>query len=78
MKTILALLILIVMSPAGQNAFGQIVGAQITSGIYDIQENGQAIIEAVGHQRGVLTKFRCLWVGGRPVWITKWVIQGET
>ena len=71
-------LLVFAMTPLGREGFGEIVKAEIMSGTYDMQEDGRTWIEAMGRQNGVLVRFNCLWVGGRPVVITKWAVQGVT
>lgn len=68
---------MIAMSPQALEAFGQITGAEIVSGTMDLQEGGRAVIDAIGRQNGAVMRFQCLWLGGRPVVITKVALRGE-
>ena len=77
-RLIFLCLFIVAMSPLGREGFGEIVKAEIISGVYDLQDNGRVLIEATGRQNGMLVRFNCLWVGGRPVVITKWAVQGVT
>ena len=65
---IAACLILIAMSPAAMEAFGQITGAVILSGTMDLGEH-EVIIHAVGIKDGLSWEISCRWIGGRPQWL---------
>jgi hypothetical protein len=58
-------LVLITMSPAAMEAFGQITGAVILSGTWDLGE-GEASIAAVGVLHGLVWDIECDWIAGRP------------
>lgn len=61
----LALLIIVSMGASGREAFSRLSGLQITSGSYDLQEEG-AIIRAQGRKNGVVWEVLCLWQHGFP------------
>ena len=73
----LILIAVMAMTPGMREAFGEIVKAQIESGIVDFRDDGRARIEAIGVQHGVTLRFNCYWLGGRPVIITKWALKGK-
>jgi len=62
------LVLIIAMTPAAREAFTQITGAWIVSGIIDLQETEQ-FIKALGIKDGLLCEITSRWVGGRPAWI---------
>lgn len=61
-------LVVVGMSPAAMEAFGQISGAVILAGVMDLQPD-QVMIYAVGRQGGQVWEITCRWVHGRPAWI---------
>ena len=62
---IVACLILVAMSPAAMEAFGQIAGAVILSGTMDLLES-EAWIFASGIKDGQVWNIWCKWAGGYP------------
>ena len=68
MKTlapVLACLILVAMSPAAMDAFGQIAGAVIVGGVMDLGES-ESWIFAIGIKDGQSWEIYCRWAGGLP------------
>jgi hypothetical protein len=61
-------LVLITMSPAAMEAFGQITGATILSGTMDLGE-GEVSISAVGVKDGLVWDIKSEWKNGYPQWI---------
>ncbi len=61
-------LIWVAMSPQAMDAFGQICGAEIISGVMDLQDE-QVYIYATGSRDGQSWGITCRWKNGRPVWI---------
>jgi len=57
--------VIIAMSPAMMDAFGQIAQLEIISGIVDLQENEQ-IIKCTGRKNGGLYEVACRWANGFP------------
>ncbi len=61
----LLLLFLVAMGPDGREALSQMTGLEVTSGTYDLREQG-AIIRADDRSKGGLREIHCLWIGGLP------------
>jgi len=62
---IAALFFLVQMSPAAMNAFSQITGAQIISGVMDLKDS-EVMICVIGIKDGLSWEIRCRWAGGLP------------
>lgn len=62
---VLVCLVLVAMSPAAMEAFGQITGAVIVSGVMELGET-ESYIFAVGVKDGQSWEITCKWVGGMP------------
>ena len=62
---ILPFLVIVAMSPAALDAFGQITGAVILSGTMDLEEH-EVKIFAVGIKDGLTWEITTRWIGGMP------------
>lgn len=65
---IAACLIWVAMSPAAMEAFSKIAGADIKTGIMDLQDD-EVYIYAIGNRNGQSWGITCRWICGRPEWI---------
>ena len=63
--SIAGLLFLVAMSPAAMDAFSQITGATIISGVMDLLDN-EVMISAQGQKDGLTWQIDCRWAGGMP------------
>ncbi len=63
---VLACLILISMSPAAIEAFSQITGAEIISGVMDLDSAMSGNIYAIGKKDGLIWNIKCRWQNGVP------------
>ena len=69
LASIFACLILVTMSPAAMEAFGQISGATILSGTMDLGNDFRVRIVAMGIRDGVCWEIESKWENGYPQWI---------
>ena len=65
----LSLAIIIAMSPAAMEAFGEICRMQVVDGVMTLKDGGEAQIEATGKRDRTIYRNDCLWKNGFPVYI---------